>query len=943
MPLVGGFSQGSFFSSALTFRRFTIIGSQVLDLHPKRALNIGVSKASEGEAGGYGSAPECKDGKIGDPRENQPINGIVRHDSHMRISRIGSTENSTRSALAEARSLSSTHRGPPNDASPPALLFVRTMRREGKSTSTKATCVGIQRKLFPKSDIYEASGLSAAGGHGGRDADTLLETRRGRVWRPHAPSLDAEEEYIGYARDLVVRLLASHYAASCLTAAFSGQVKPSFRPTEPGRGKRENPEKTRRPEASSGAIHTCEDPGAALQGIEPSLSTFPPPCQCLSHTALAMLTSPRPGSAYLTPSWQCSPHPALAMLTPPRPENAYLTPPLQCLPHHAMEILTSPRYGNTGMSFGSSTPPEPPPPSGSSVIHFASEEAATSNCCKRTARSQESAPALEGQGRHELMCGNIQFPRAKQNTTTAHVANVLVLFLMDDMNLRHAYDDHLNRDIKFAKFKYMCSLCWKNKCGFLVCYIMEGTGVGSISSSLSAGRVRLLGTNVYDAAVNAKDEMSEVQSVCEEGTHARCSCDVEKLQNKRPSALNTDGHSTPATKKSKLVIEGEVGSEVDHKDSINDDYDDSDNVEDDDDSLDVPTYFHSRLAHSPRVARSLPSDSFRVSARLHVTFTKMGSNTEDRVCTTLRPNAHEPLTNGRDTCRYTLPRGREFVFHQLQLAAIVGGLCGSVVDAGGSGVLLNPPMACRHPRSPHPLANRLLQAPLADDLGFLTAPICQDRHPESSVQSLLIHTGRQLAPGTTVSERLDCSPPTKTNRVHFPAGSLSDCHKWESCDDAAGQRVSSRISRFPRPFIPAVIHNTLHLHRVSKPCERPRSRSEGAIRETLSRMPRASSLLRASEVWSSVAMQGPVRSSSTVPTCEIVRSQRTRRESSPVGFLRHDHDRRPRPATGLHATVACVSSSFGASASGDQSAGTTAEQRDRDHTALGVVWSLSHQ
>ncbi|KAJ8898218.1 hypothetical protein PR048_003578 [Dryococelus australis] len=34
---------------------------------------------------------------------------------------------------------------------------------------------------------------------------------------------------------------------------------------------------------------------------------------------------------------------------------------------------------------------------------------------------------------------------------------------------------------------------------------------------------------------------------------------------------------------------------------------------------------------------------------------------------------------------------------------------------------------------------------------------------------------------STVAERLDCSPPTKANRVQSPAGPLPDFRKWESC------------------------------------------------------------------------------------------------------------------------------------------------------------------
>ena len=47
-------------------------------------------------------------------------------------------------------------------------------------------------------------------------------------------------------------------------------------------------------------------------------------------------------------------------------------------------------------------------------------------------------------------------------------SNLLILFRQDDMNLRHVYSDHVNTDMSFENFKHMCSMCWKDKYGFLV-------------------------------------------------------------------------------------------------------------------------------------------------------------------------------------------------------------------------------------------------------------------------------------------------------------------------------------------------------------------------------------------------------------------------------------------------------------------------------------------
>ncbi|KAJ8894188.1 hypothetical protein PR048_006798 [Dryococelus australis] len=89
-------------------------------------------------------------------------------------------------------------------------------------------------------------------------------------------------------------------------------------------------------------------------------------------------------------------------------------------------------------------------------------------------------------------------------------------------------------------------------------------------------------------------------SVCTERALARCWREVDELKNKRSSALNTDEHTTFATKKSKPDIEDAVGSEDDHEDSIDDDYGDSDSVEDDDYSLDTLALMQDSISSNDR-------------------------------------------------------------------------------------------------------------------------------------------------------------------------------------------------------------------------------------------------------------------------------------------------------------------------------------------------------
>lgn len=48
--------------------------------------------------------------------------------------------------------------------------------------------------------------------------------------------------------------------------------------------------------------------------------------------------------------------------------------------------------------------------------------------------------------------------------------NLLVLFKQDDRNLRHVYDDHVNTDMSFSKFRALCAQTWKkaNNCFLII-------------------------------------------------------------------------------------------------------------------------------------------------------------------------------------------------------------------------------------------------------------------------------------------------------------------------------------------------------------------------------------------------------------------------------------------------------------------------------------------
>lgn len=47
-------------------------------------------------------------------------------------------------------------------------------------------------------------------------------------------------------------------------------------------------------------------------------------------------------------------------------------------------------------------------------------------------------------------------------------ANVIILFKQDEMNLKHAYNDHVTTDMSFEQFREMCAKCWGTKYDTLV-------------------------------------------------------------------------------------------------------------------------------------------------------------------------------------------------------------------------------------------------------------------------------------------------------------------------------------------------------------------------------------------------------------------------------------------------------------------------------------------
>ena len=56
-------------------------------------------------------------------------------------------------------------------------------------------------------------------------------------------------------------------------------------------------------------------------------------------------------------------------------------------------------------------------------------------------------------------------------------ANLLIVFKIDELNLRHLFNDHVvNLDLSFDRFKEICRECWENEYGFLVIDKESGEG-----------------------------------------------------------------------------------------------------------------------------------------------------------------------------------------------------------------------------------------------------------------------------------------------------------------------------------------------------------------------------------------------------------------------------------------------------------------------------------
>lgn len=97
---------------------------------------------------------------------------------------------------------------------------------------------------------------------------------------------------------------------------------------------------------------------------------------------------------------------------------------------------------------------------------------------------QDSLKSFFCMGRHKLvdsfyLCQS--YAQVPKHLVRDNI-NFLVIFQQDEMNLKHIYNDHVNTDMPFEKFKNLCLQCWNSSDhGFIVI---------DKNSSMNQGRFR---------------------------------------------------------------------------------------------------------------------------------------------------------------------------------------------------------------------------------------------------------------------------------------------------------------------------------------------------------------------------------------------------------------------------------------------------------------------
>ncbi|KAJ8897263.1 hypothetical protein PR048_002609 [Dryococelus australis] len=125
--------------------------------------------------------------------------------------------------------------------------------------------------------------------------------------------------------------------------------------------------------------------------------------------------------------------------------------------------------------------------------------------------------------------------------------------------------------------------------------------------------------------------------------------------------------------------------------------------------------------------------------------------------------------------------------------------------------------------SERPFANQLLVTFMQTGSSTSREPLCSQSFASNEVLGVRVSVARiapslhdlgrgvptGVHPTLNQGPRLARSPPTKANRVQSPAWVTGFSHVGIVPEDAVGRWVFSGISRFPRPFIPALLHTLL--------------------------------------------------------------------------------------------------------------------------------------
>ncbi|KAJ8890744.1 hypothetical protein PR048_010253 [Dryococelus australis] len=137
-----------------------------------------------------------------------------------------------------------------------------------------------------------------------------------------------------------------------------------------------------------------------------------------------------------------------------------------------------------------------------------------------------------------------------------------------------------------------------------------------------------------------------------------------------------------------------------------------------------------------------------------------------------------------------------------------------VSSAGGDGTAVGGKGAVGSPRSQHDISATFLSTEILGEItaGVSAVTTCWPGSIPGPPVLISIPWCHEITPEAAVAERLVCllPPPPPKRRTGFTRGFS---HVGTVPNDAAGRWVFLGISRFPRPFIPALLH-------CNKPCKR---------------------------------------------------------------------------------------------------------------------------